>query len=157
MRASNIASRIPLLGVGPEGGFGGGQIGYNMLKGNSIFGGEADLQAASVTDSKSQVLPPDAPADAELPSGDKRTFDWFGFMCGRIGYVFDRTLVYGTGGFACGHIADEARVLSGPKRRSHVPSRALESASRSQRVMFSAALWSTSSIELGRPRLNINT
>src|SRR5271157_3029040 len=51
--ASKIGSKMgPDLGVSPEGGFGGGQIGYNLQQGNIVFGVEADLQAASITDSK---------------------------------------------------------------------------------------------------------
>ena len=33
------------------GGFGGGQIGYNVQRGNIVFGLEADLQGADITDS----------------------------------------------------------------------------------------------------------
>ena len=51
--ASKIGSRWGLWVSSPEGGFGGGQIGYNVQQGNIVFGVEADFQAADITDSKS--------------------------------------------------------------------------------------------------------
>ena len=42
-----------------------------------------------------------------LTANAKSTLDWFGTVRGRVGYAFDRTLVYATGGFAYGHITDE--------------------------------------------------
>ena len=62
-----------------HGGFFGGQIGYNVQRGNLVFGVETDLQT---------------PTD----SGDNGFY--FGTVRGRIGYAIDRALVYGTGGFA---------------------------------------------------------
>jgi outer membrane immunogenic protein len=111
--ASDIKKFGPSLGISPEGGFGGGQIGYNVQKGNIVFGVEADLQAADITDSKSQVIPPSAPANMGLTIGTKSTLDWFGTVRGRLGYTFDRTLVYATGGLAYGHITDETSCSAG--------------------------------------------
>ena len=85
-----------LFDIQPEGGFGGGQIGYNVQRGNIVFGLEADLQGAGITDSKSN-------ADVS----QKSTLDWFGTVRGRVGYTVDRALVYATGGFAYGHIKDK--------------------------------------------------
>ena len=44
---------------------------------------------------------------------DKSTLDWFGTVRGRVGYAFDRTLVYATGGLAYGHITDQASCTKG--------------------------------------------
>lgn len=120
--ASNIASKIPAgLGVKPEGGFGGGQIGYNVQKDKLVFGVEADFQGAGITGSKSQLLPPNAPADRGLTLTDKSTLDWFGTVRGRVGYAFDRTLVYATGGLAYGHIADETSCTKGAQAQFTCP------------------------------------
>ena len=78
----------------PAGGFGGGQIGYNWQGGfgfgpHLVLGIEADIQGADISDSV---------------AGVKSQVNWFGTVRGRIGYAFDRTLIYGTGGFAYGEV-----------------------------------------------------
>jgi len=82
-------------GLSPEGGFGGGQIGYNWQVGNLVFGAEADLQGADISDRVQ-----------DLNFGDTfhSSLDWFGTIRGRIGYGFDRALVYATAGFAYGGV-----------------------------------------------------
>jgi outer membrane immunogenic protein len=56
-------------------------------------------------------------------SGFRQQFDWLGTVRGRVGYAFDRFLVYGTGGFGYGNVfyrasffrnTDGALVYSGP-------------------------------------------
>jgi outer membrane immunogenic protein len=81
----------------PSGGFGGGQIGYNwqgMWHPNIVFGIEADFQGSGISDSG--------------PSSNlgqvKSELEWFGTVRGRLGYAFDRALVYGTSGFAFGSV-----------------------------------------------------
>lgn len=73
---------------------GGGQIGFNyLLSPNLLAGVEADLNwvdfAGSVTS----------------PDGSNRhdsKFDWFGTVRGRLGWVANNWLLYGTGGWAYG-------------------------------------------------------
>jgi outer membrane immunogenic protein len=65
-----------------EGAFGGGQIGYNIQRGNLVFGLEADIQGSDIKQTNGMVI------------------DYFGTARGRLGYSFDRALVYGTGGYA---------------------------------------------------------
>jgi outer membrane immunogenic protein len=84
----------------PSLGFAGGQIGYNLQRGSYVFGLEADLQGSAGQDnavSGSATLVR-ASATGEL--------DWFGTLRGRIGYGFDRSLVYFTGGLAFGGVKD---------------------------------------------------
>jgi outer membrane immunogenic protein len=81
-------------GVDPEGGFGGGQIGYNWQGGlgfgpNFVYGIVTDIQGADITDSR---------------GGSRSETDFFGTVRGKVGYSFGRTLVYGTGGFAYGDV-----------------------------------------------------
>ncbi len=78
--------------LSPAGGFGGGQIGYNFQRGNIVFGGEADIQGADISDTG---------------YGLKSKMNWFGTVRGRVGYAFNRALVYGTGGFAFGGVNND--------------------------------------------------
>lgn len=74
-----------------SGVIGGGQIGYNWqgLGSPWVFGIEADFQASSQSQTVTAGL---ASASADLP--------WFGTVRGRMGYAFDRVMLYATGGFA---------------------------------------------------------
>ena len=75
----------------PAGGFGGGQIGFNLQRGPVVVGVEADLQGAGISDSGGGVT---------------SSLDWFGSVRGRAGYAFDRTLIYATGGFGYGQVTN---------------------------------------------------
>jgi outer membrane immunogenic protein len=78
--------------LSPTGAFGGGQIGYNFQMGSIVFGVESDFEASDI-------------ADKGL--GRKSSLNWFGSARGRLGYVLDRTLVYGTGGFGYGRVKND--------------------------------------------------
>ncbi|WP_019903805.1 porin family protein [Methylobacterium sp. 77] len=95
-----------------EGFTGGGQVGYNyqFTPGSGVVVGiEADAQytdfgnksrAGTYTFTGTPGAAFSAPAATALLPGNEMNF--FGTVRGRIGYAFDRTLVYGTGGFAYG-------------------------------------------------------
>lgn len=75
---------------GSDNGFaGGGQLGYNYQIGSIVFGLEGDFQATSLK----------AEETAGGITGTTKV-KYFGTARGRIGYAFDRALVYGTGGLA---------------------------------------------------------
>ena len=89
-------------GIGADGGFGGGQIGYNL---QGIFGIpslmagiEADIQGAGISGS----------ATDQFGEAFKTNLDWFGTVRGRIGYAANSTLFYFTGGFAFGGLTQHA-------------------------------------------------
>ncbi len=87
-------------GVKPQGGFGGGQIGYNwQISPNWIFGVETDLQGSGIEQTVTSQ-----------PFGDQYTtkLDWFGTFRGRVGYAFTSVplLIYGTGGLAYGELKE---------------------------------------------------
>jgi outer membrane immunogenic protein len=84
----------------PSGGFGGGQIGYNWqgLGSRFVLGIEADFEGADIKGSHSGV------GTAAGPETHSLKVNSFGTVRGRIGYAFDRTLVYATGGLAYGHV-----------------------------------------------------
>lgn len=85
---------------GGKGGFvGGGQIGYNyqLTPGSGwVLGAEADIQGTGFGRRG------DGTIGATPYYGVSPSLDWFGTVRGRLGYAFDRWLVYGTGGFAYG-------------------------------------------------------
>ena len=87
--------------LAPEGGFGGGQIGYNWqgLFGYSpwVIGIEADIQGAGISDSNRV---------------GENSLNWFGTVRGRLGYAFGPALLYATGGFAYGEV--ESKFFDGP-------------------------------------------
>jgi outer membrane immunogenic protein len=88
-------------GASPHGGFGGGQIGYNwqgFYHPNLVFGIEADIQGAGIEDSYHYT----SLKGATGTSRGKESTDYFGTVRGRLGYAFERTLIYATGGFAYG-------------------------------------------------------
>jgi outer membrane immunogenic protein len=104
LRPNGQTATIP--GAKPSGGFGGGQIGYNWQGGlglgsNLVIGIEADIQGSDINDSI-HFLP--SPIGGTASRSSQVNVDYFGTVRGRIGYAFDRTLVYATGGFAYGNV-----------------------------------------------------
>ncbi len=86
-----------------NGGFGGGQIGYNWQHGQLVLGVEADLQGAGINGNGTEVTN----AGRVITTASARSsLDWFGTVRGRLGYAFDHTLVYATGGLAFGGVND---------------------------------------------------
>ena len=101
-----------------DGFVGGGQVGYNYQIGNIVVGIEADAQYADLAGNRSGVVgftPGSglaAPFVAFAPAGGNRTgIEWFGTVRGRIGYAWDRLLVFGTGGFAYGDGPDNCNSV----------------------------------------------
>jgi outer membrane immunogenic protein len=86
----------------PQGGFGGGQIGYNFQSGRFVYGVETDFQGADLGDRVTGTS-----AQGNDYSSRERV-DWFGTARGRLGYAFGNTLLYGTGGFAYGDVRQHA-------------------------------------------------
>lgn len=75
-----------------DGGFAGGQIGYNWQAAGSpwVFGVEADASWSGIEGSANTT------AAVRLSS----EIDYFGTARGRVGYAWDRWMVYATGGVA---------------------------------------------------------
>ena len=83
---------------GEDGFAGGGWIGYNyQLDRNWIIGVEADLGATKAEQSNNVF-----DNDTSLSK-----FDSFGSVRGRLGYVYDRMMVFGTAGLAFADITNE--------------------------------------------------
>ncbi|MGO8777701.1 MAG: outer membrane protein [Rhodomicrobium sp.] len=97
--ANAVSTTSPTVGYGKDGGFGGGQIGYNYQMNRFVWGLEADIQDADMKGSASAT----ATALPVVASAYRETsLEWFGTVRGRLGYSFDHTLIYFTGGFAYG-------------------------------------------------------
>jgi outer membrane immunogenic protein len=93
-----------------SGFLGGVQAGYNYQTGSFVFGLEADFQGSAIEDTASRTA-------LGITARARSNIEWFGTVRPRIGYAFDRTLVYATGGLAYGDVdyngwADGVKVLS---------------------------------------------
>jgi outer membrane immunogenic protein len=85
-----------------DGFVGGAQVGYNYQIGTFVVGLEADLQWADLGGSSGTAFVPAGFPPTFVPAGAAGGVDWFGTVRARLGFAFDRALVYGTGGFAYG-------------------------------------------------------
>ena len=89
-----------------EGGFvGGGQIGFNVQAGSIVYGIEADIQYVDLNQRNTNfafALDNDGFFDDD---GDEA---FFGTVRGRLGFAFDRALLYVTGGLAYGDVGNVA-------------------------------------------------
>ena len=111
----NIPGFVGSESVKLKGVIGGGQIGYNwQFAPNWIVGLEADIQASgekgsrNFADSFSFRFEPQ-PGVFPLVTGTGVTdyeakILWFGTVRGRIGYAWDRVMLYATGGLAYGEV-----------------------------------------------------
>ncbi len=88
----------------PEGGFGGGQLGYNFQSGKLVLGLETDFQGGDLSHSIAGTS-----TDGRAFTSSERT-NWFGTVRGRLGLAAGRTLIFGTGGFAYGDVQQQATL-----------------------------------------------
>jgi outer membrane immunogenic protein len=91
--------------LNPQGGLGGGQVGYNWQVPNSFFGGlvfgvEADIQGTGMRDSFTCLLG----CLAGLNANFNQRLDWFGTVRGRVGIATGPVLTYVTAGWAYGSV-----------------------------------------------------
>jgi outer membrane immunogenic protein len=84
---------------------GGGQIGYNwQFAPNWLVGIEADISYTDFHETVAVATVPHGGVAATLNDTFSNRMEFFGTVRGRLGYVFDRTLVYATGGLAFGDV-----------------------------------------------------
>lgn len=97
-----------------DGFVGGGQIGYNwQVSPNWVFGIEADIQYSDIRDSVNAQTTLAVAGLNGTAAGTRNNLystemEYFGTVRGRLGYAWDRTLVYATGGLAYGEITNAA-------------------------------------------------
>ncbi len=101
-------TRPGVASVGDDGFTGGGQIGYNYQFGAGsgiVIGVEADAAYTDIDNTSAYFAPgPGFGYNSVFHS----QLDFLGTARGRIGYAFDRFLIYGTGGFAYGSLTTNA-------------------------------------------------
>jgi outer membrane immunogenic protein len=97
--------------LSPQGGLGGGQIGYNWQpKSAPIFGGqlvlgvEADIQGTGMRDNYTCLLLCLNPGPGGVASQFNQKLDWFGTVRGRVGIATGPVLTYVTAGWAYGSV-----------------------------------------------------
>ena len=98
---------VPVSGSG-DGFLGGGQIGYNWQTGPLVFGLEADFQGSA----GSGDLNGGPVGGVSITGGTLKT-PWFGTIRGRIGYAWDRWMLYATGGGVYGHLDYSGTTVGG--------------------------------------------
>lgn len=107
--ATGVGTARPQLARSSSDGFtAGGQVGYNYQFGAGsgiVVGLEADAAYTDLGSTRSITL-------TSGPSRFHSDMDFLGTVRGRIGYAFDRFLVYGTGGFAYGDVSDSSRFFN---------------------------------------------
>jgi len=106
--AANIAfsRRPPTVGASEEGFTIGGQIGYNYQFGNFVAGLEADIAYTDLSKTTRFT------GTTNAVSVFRQEMDYLGTVRGRLGYAFDRFLVYATGGFAYGDVSNRATFFN---------------------------------------------
>jgi len=90
-----------LLNTKHEGGFGGGQLGYNRQFGKWLLGIETDIDGADIGRT-SLVAFPGGGGFIPTNSTGRDHIDWFGTFRGRFGVTANNVLFYGTAGLAYG-------------------------------------------------------
>lgn len=91
------------LGTKHEGGFGGGQVGYNWQMSNWLLGVEADIQGADIGRTSTVIYPGGGGINPSVSTG-RDHIDWFGTFRGRAGVTAGPALFYATGGLAYGGV-----------------------------------------------------
>ena len=95
--------------ITPKGFAGGLQLGYNWQGGgNWLAGFEADIQGTTQNDTTCTPIVCFSQTNASGGGNDalyaKQTIDYFATVRGRVGFVNNNVLYYGTGGAALGHV-----------------------------------------------------
>jgi outer membrane immunogenic protein len=91
----------PVGGIGTgnfdiKGGLAGGTIGANFQTSQFVFGIEGDFDWADISGSNTSLC--------GIVTACTTSDQWLGTIRGRVGYAFDRVLVYGTAGGAFGDV-----------------------------------------------------
>jgi outer membrane immunogenic protein len=97
------------VGLDRDGFIGGGQMGWNWQSNSPwVWGLEADISYTDVNSSRTVVTAPLPPGVGTLNNTFSTRMEYFGTVRGRLGYAWDRTMVYATGGLAYGEVENSA-------------------------------------------------
>lgn len=110
---ANIATgaRPGSVDLDRNGFIGGAQIGYNWQIGSIVYGLETDISYTDLKDIRAIVTPQinTGLAQSNLLNTELK---YLGTARARLGYAFDRTLVYATGGLAYGEVENSFDMLA---------------------------------------------
>lgn len=107
-RTNTVPTGFPALGqIRSNSLIGGLQAGYNWQYGAMVLGLETDFQASGASGNLNRVLAGGSRSAASSSVG------WYGTLRPRIGYTFDRTLLYVTGGLAYGKLKSRVSGVDG--------------------------------------------
>jgi outer membrane immunogenic protein len=85
----------------------GAQVGYNWQVNGFVFGVEADAAWSDVDDNATDTIIIPFIIDIPVSTQVEVEMDWLATIRGRVGYAWDRFLVYGTGGAAFAHVSTD--------------------------------------------------
>lgn len=111
-KAVKAGSTPSFYGANHEGGFGGGQVGYNWQIANWLVGVETDLQGADI--GRTSTLTYSGAVSDPSVSTARDHIDWFGTLRGRVGVTAGPTLLYATGGLAYGGVTTKVTNVFTP-------------------------------------------
>jgi opacity protein-like surface antigen len=97
--ATNLSLGSPFTSVANAGIFGGGTWGYNLQMGRWVAGFEMDFGGSNARGGRS------VPCPAGFLFTCESNTDWLSTVTGRLGYAFDRLMVYSKGGLAIGSVS----------------------------------------------------
>lgn len=101
------------MSVTSSGFFGGGQIGYNyQFNNNVVLGIEGDFEWSGIEGkfASSGVLTNNNVLVASTKFDVGSEVEWFSTIRGRLGYAWDRVLLYATGGAAVGKVKSHGSI-----------------------------------------------
>lgn len=96
---------LPMLnrGLNGAGVTGGLALGYNLQQSGLVYGVEVDISALDVSEKSTAFNVPGSPFPPWPYRADTTAqIDWLATFRGRLGWAFDRSLIYVTGGLAVG-------------------------------------------------------
>lgn len=100
LRQNNVNALTP-SGFAPKGGMIGATVGYNWQIGQIVLGVEGDYAWTRLKSSTPLIINY-SNALGNIPAFGSADLTYIATARGRIGYAFDRVLVYVTGGYAMG-------------------------------------------------------
>jgi outer membrane immunogenic protein len=105
---NNIVSSFADQKLGANGGFAGGQVGYNLQFDRVVVGLEADAQSTNQNDTGcGESCVPGA------PNSVTQSLNWFGTLRARLGWAGQDYLLYATAGGALGEIQETDTATGG--------------------------------------------
>ncbi|MFZ3352114.1 MAG: outer membrane protein [Xanthobacteraceae bacterium] len=87
-----------------NGGLVGGTVGFNFQSGQIVYGIEGDWDWAGIKGTSSTATATIGACPGAMPCSFETSSNWLSTVRGRVGYAFDRVLIYATGGGAAGDV-----------------------------------------------------